>query len=80
MSTKAMPLTVLDDWKTILGDEVEIDDESAWRHLWPVTAEDGAQYFLKRPAWARGGICQWPMRPGYCGMWRCKAFQSPSSC
>ena len=48
MSTKTAPVTVLEDWKTILGDTVEIDDESAWRDLWPVTAEDGARYFLKR--------------------------------
>ena len=48
MPTKSTPLTVLEDWKTILGDKVEIDDESAWRDLWPVTAEDRARYFLKR--------------------------------
>lgn len=48
MSTKNTPLTVLEDWKTILGDKVELNDEFAWRELWPVTAEDGARYFLKR--------------------------------
>lgn len=48
MSTKHTPLTVLEDWKTVLGEKVELDDESAWRDLWPVTAEDGARYFLKR--------------------------------
>jgi Ser/Thr protein kinase RdoA (MazF antagonist) len=48
MSTKTTPLTVLDDWKTVLGDKVELGDASAGRDLWPVTAEDGARYFLKR--------------------------------
>jgi len=48
MPTKHTPLTVLEDWKTILGDTVELDDVSAWRDLWPITAEDGARYFLKR--------------------------------
>lgn len=48
MSMMNTPWTALEDWKTILGDKVEIDDASAWRDLWPVTAEDGARYFLKR--------------------------------
>jgi len=48
MPTKNTPLTVLEDWKTVLGEKVEFDDVSAWRDLWPVTAEDGARYFLKR--------------------------------
>ncbi len=48
MPTKNTPLTVLADWKTVLGEKVELDDVSAWRDLWPVTAEDGARYFLKR--------------------------------
>ena len=48
MPTENMPLTMLEDWKTVLGEKVGIDDESAWRDLWPVTAEDGARYFLKR--------------------------------
>ncbi len=48
MPTTPMPMTVLDEWKTILGEEVELGDASAWRDLWPVTAEDGARYFLKR--------------------------------
>ena len=48
MPTMPMPLTVLDDWRTILGEKVELGDESAWRDLWPVTAQDGARYFLKR--------------------------------
>ncbi len=48
MPSKNTPLPVLEAWKTILGDKVEINDESAWRDLWPITAEDGAHYFLKR--------------------------------
>jgi len=48
MSTKNTPLIVLEDWKTILGAKVEFGDRSAGRDLWPVTAEDGARYFLKR--------------------------------
>jgi Ser/Thr protein kinase RdoA (MazF antagonist) len=48
MSTKNTPLTVLEDWKTVLGDEVELGDQFPGRDLWPVTAEDGARYFLKR--------------------------------
>ena len=48
MPTKNTALTVLEDWKTILGAKVELGDTSAGRELWPVTAEDGAQYFLKR--------------------------------
>ncbi len=48
MSTRNTPLSVLGDWQTILGDTVEFDDVSAWRDLWPVIAEDGARYFLKR--------------------------------
>ena len=48
MSTNYTPLTVLEAWKTVLGEKVEIGDESAGRELWPVTAQDGTQYFLKR--------------------------------
>ena len=48
MPTKHTPLTVLEDWKTVLGEKVELGDESAGRDLWPVTAEDGARFFLKR--------------------------------
>ncbi len=48
MPTKSTPLSVLEDWKTVLGEKVELGDKSAGRDLWPVTAEDGARYFLKR--------------------------------
>jgi Ser/Thr protein kinase RdoA (MazF antagonist) len=48
MLTQNTPLTVLEDWKTILGEKVELGDISPGRDLWPVTAEDGARYFLKR--------------------------------
>jgi len=48
MPSKNTPLTVLEDWKTVLGETVELGDTSAGRDLWPVTAEDGARYFLKR--------------------------------
>ena len=48
MATKNTPVTVLEEWKTILGERVEVDDDSAWRDLWFVTAEDGARYVLKR--------------------------------
>lgn len=48
MSTKNTLLTVLEDWKTVLGEKVELGDKFAGRDLWPVTAEDGARYFLKR--------------------------------
>lgn len=48
MSTKNAALTVLEDWKTILGEKVELGEHFAGRDLWPVTAEDGARYFLKR--------------------------------
>ena len=47
MSTKPAPVTMLGEWKTILGDRVEIDEATAWRDLWAITAEDGARYFLK---------------------------------
>lgn len=40
--------SVLNDWKTILGEDVRVETDTAWRDLWPVRAEDGAQYFLKR--------------------------------
>ncbi|HEV2529442.1 MAG TPA: phosphotransferase [Thermomicrobiales bacterium] len=39
---------ILADWKTILGDAPTRGEPSAGRELWPVTAEDGARYFLKR--------------------------------
>lgn len=39
---------VLADWRTILGNGVELGEGQVGRDLWPVTAEDGAQYFLKR--------------------------------
>ncbi len=48
MPTKNTPLTVLEDWKTVLDEKIELGDTSAGRDLWPVTAEDGARYFLKR--------------------------------
>lgn len=48
MPTKSTPRIALGDWKTILGEEVELGKEVTVRDLWPVTAEDGARYFLKR--------------------------------
>lgn len=48
MPTKNVPLVVLEEWRTILGDRVELGDDYAGRDLWPFTAEDGASYFLKR--------------------------------
>jgi Ser/Thr protein kinase RdoA (MazF antagonist) len=40
--------TVLRCWSTILGDRPVLGAEDTGRELWPVTAEDGNQYFLKR--------------------------------
>lgn len=40
--------TVSRAWRTVLGETVEIGDVFAGRDLWPVTAEDGVRYFLKR--------------------------------
>ncbi len=48
MPTTNTLLTVLEDWKTVLGEKVELGDQYAGQDLWPVTAEDGARYFLKR--------------------------------
>jgi len=48
VATTNTSLHVLEDWKTILGGKVEIGDPFAGRDLWPITAEDGARYFLKR--------------------------------
>ncbi len=48
MPTTNTPLTMLEDWKAVLGEKVELGDKSVGRDLWPVTAEDGARYFLKR--------------------------------
>lgn len=38
----------LGDWITILGVEPAVAAELPGRELWPVTAEDGSHYFLKR--------------------------------
>lgn len=48
MLSKNPPRTVLDDWKTILGEPVELGERAVGRDVWPVTAADGAQYLLKR--------------------------------
>ncbi len=48
MSTTHTPLTVLEEWKTVLGEKVELSAPYTGRELWPVTAEDGSRYFLKR--------------------------------
>ena len=56
MATKNTPATVLEEWKTILGEHVEVDDDFAWRDVWFVTAEDGARYVLKR-------LCPWRNLP-----------------
>ena len=38
MPTRKMPVTMLEAWKTIVGDSVQIDDDSTWRGLCPLTA------------------------------------------
>jgi len=48
MLTEISPESVLGDWKTIIGESVGIDVDSAWRDLWFITAEDGSRYVLKR--------------------------------
>ena len=48
MPTESTPHIALGDWKTILGEQVELGEEVTGRDLWSVTAEDGARYFLKR--------------------------------
>lgn len=48
MPTESTPRIALGDWKTILGEQVVLGEEVTGRDLWPVTAEDGARYFLKR--------------------------------
>jgi len=48
MPTKSIPRIALGEWKTILGERVGFGEEVTGRDLWPVTAEDGARYFLKR--------------------------------
>lgn len=48
MPTKTSPRSVLEQWISILGDRIELDAGAAWRDLWPVIAEDGARYMLKR--------------------------------
>lgn len=40
--------TVASEWATMLGAQFDIGDDVPGRDLWPVTAEDGRQYFLKR--------------------------------
>lgn len=46
METK--PLSVLEAWSTVLGDGADLGDGYTGRELWPITAEDGSRYFLKR--------------------------------
>jgi Ser/Thr protein kinase RdoA (MazF antagonist) len=48
MSPTHPSLSALKEWKTILGDQVQVDHEFAWRDLWLLTTDDGTQYFLKR--------------------------------
>lgn len=48
MTTTNTLITVLEAWKTVLGQTVEAGDILTGRDLWPVTAEDGARYVLKR--------------------------------
>ncbi|MBO0811384.1 MAG: phosphotransferase [Microlunatus sp.] len=40
--------TVLGDWTTLLGASPTLGAEDTGRELWPITAEDGTDYFLKR--------------------------------
>lgn len=42
------PQEALLDWKTLAGERAELGDGYPGRDLWPVMAEDGARYFLKR--------------------------------
>ncbi|SDS01692.1 phosphotransferase enzyme family protein [Microlunatus soli] len=39
---------ILNDWRTVLGDNATAGAEFEGRELWPVTATDGRCYFLKR--------------------------------
>jgi len=48
MSQEHVPLTVAGNWKTILGERLALGTQATGRDLWPVTAEDGSRYFLKR--------------------------------
>lgn len=41
-------LNTLQEWTTILGAQPTVGEELTGRELWPVTAEDGSRYFLKR--------------------------------
>jgi Ser/Thr protein kinase RdoA (MazF antagonist) len=40
--------TALRSWATIIGEPATLGVDDAGRELWPVTAEDGRAYFLKR--------------------------------
>lgn len=40
--------TVLEDWRTVLGEQPTVGVEDPGRELWPVTASDGRRFFLKR--------------------------------
>ncbi|HWK80422.1 MAG TPA: hypothetical protein VNP95_06625, partial [Thermomicrobiales bacterium] len=48
VTTTTTPRAALAAWTTVLGDTPSLGEPFAGRDLWPVTAEDGRQYFLKR--------------------------------
>ncbi|MGP5086892.1 phosphotransferase enzyme family protein [Brachybacterium tyrofermentans] len=48
MFTNAELSVHLQQWRTVLGDSPHLGAEQPGRELWPVTAEDGRRYFLKR--------------------------------
>lgn len=48
MDTPLHPSSILRAWSTLLGDRPEIGSALPGRELWPLTAEDGRRYVLKR--------------------------------
>lgn len=48
MNTSPQLTAVLSDWATILSANPTLGAEDTGRELWPITAEDGTHYFLKR--------------------------------
>lgn len=48
MSSSDLPLGTTQPWRTLLGDAPQIHPPLPGRELWPLTAEDGRKYLLKR--------------------------------
>ncbi|GAB3925429.1 hypothetical protein GCM10011575_05730 [Microlunatus endophyticus] len=71
MITTDRPISILRSWTTILGAAPQLGAEHTGRELWPVTAEDGLHYFLKRlgpwrnlPVADEARVLRWLAREG----------------